>query len=54
MTDYIPKGGICASCKDRLSDCEALPFHTMQVIKRYPDGTKAVKCNQYKRREQSP
>ncbi len=52
MSDYIPKGGICVSCKDRWRDCRGLPFHTMRVIKRYPDGTKAVKCDQYQRMEQ--
>lgn len=47
---HIPKGGICASCVHRLRDCSALPFDQYPTIKRYPDGTQAVKCAEFKRK----
>lgn len=51
MSESQPKGGMCASCKDRNRDCSALPFHQMKVIHRYPDGVKAVRCDRFQRRE---
>jgi len=51
VSDFIPKGGMCAACQQQLKDCSALPFQSMQIIKRYPDGVKAVRCDQFKRRE---
>lgn len=49
---HQPKGGMCTACAHRHSDCSALPFHAMPVIKQYQDGVKAVRCEQFKRKEQ--
>lgn len=48
---YQPKGGMFAACQHRLRNCIALPFDQMKVIKKYPDGTKAVRCDKFKRQE---
>lgn len=47
MTRF-PKGGMCASCVHSKRNCSALPFDRYPVIKRYPDGTQAVKCAEFK------
>lgn len=47
---HFPKGGMCAVCTHSKRDCSALPFGRYPVIKRYPDGTKAVKCAEFKRK----
>lgn len=44
MTSHIPKGSMCTSCSRGSSACAGLPFHSMQPIQRYQDGTTAVKC----------
>lgn len=44
---HQPKGSMCCACSKRQADCSALPFASMQVIKRYPDGIKAVKCEAF-------
>lgn len=41
---HQPKGSMCMSCDNAGPGCASLPFATMPVIKRYPDGVKAVKC----------
>ena len=33
------------SCANSGTSCAALPFASMPVIKRYPDGVLAVKCS---------
>lgn len=47
---YQPKGGMCATCRNIKRDCSGLPFASMPVIKVYPDGTKAVKCKEWERK----
>ena len=47
-TTYQPKGSMCMNCKNASKACGNLPFSTMQILKRYPDGTAAVKCSNYK------
>ena len=45
---YIPKGSMCAVCKNRFNDCSKLPFDAMEVIE--TDGTYAVvKCTEFKK-----
>lgn len=31
-TEYIPKGGMCATCANKNQDCSYLPFESMPVI----------------------
>lgn len=45
----FPKGGMCASCQHKRRDCSALPFDRYPVIKRYRDGTQAVRCAEFRR-----
>lgn len=42
---------MCQVCTKRLDDCTGLDFASMQVIKKYPDGTKAVKCAAFSHKE---
>lgn len=44
--DYIPKGGMCATCVERESDCSQLPFDTMPII-RVDDDVKVVRCTHH-------
>lgn len=46
---HQPKGSMCQVCSKRLDSCAGLDFSAMQVIKVYPDGTKAVKCSSFLR-----
>lgn len=46
---HIPKGSMCMACARRAPECAKLPFHTMPVIKTYPDGIKAVRCAQFQK-----
>lgn len=48
---HQPKGSMCAACQHAARDCSALPFGQMPVIKRYPDGAKAVRCSSFARRD---
>ena len=50
MSSYQPKGGMCATCKNKFSDCSALSFNTMPVIKRDTD-TVIVRCIKFDRGE---
>ena len=50
MSNYQPKGGMCATCKNRLSDCSTLPFRAMPVIKRDDDAV-IVRCIKFDRGE---
>lgn len=46
-TVYIPKGGMCISCKNRLEDCSSLPFDKFPPIDRFKEGDTQyieVKC----------
>jgi len=44
---YIPKGSMCASCKNKFNDCSKLPFDKMKVIE--TDGNySVVKCVEFK------
>lgn len=45
----IPKGGMCMSCTQADKDCSGKDFSSMQPIKIYPDGVKAVKCVDFER-----
>lgn len=46
---HQPKGGMCASCQHKRRDCSTLPFDRYPVIKRYRDGTQAVRCAEFRR-----
>jgi len=48
MISYQPKGGMCATCKNKLSDCSALAFNAMPVIKRDTDAV-IVRCIKFDR-----
>lgn len=42
---YIPKGGMCATCVNRHSDCSHLPFNDYPPLhKGDTDGVVVVKC----------
>jgi hypothetical protein len=43
---YQPKGSMCMSCTRKFEVCK-FDFSKMKVIKVYPDGVKAVKCEHY-------
>lgn len=50
MISYIPKGGMCASCKNILSKCTDLDFKSMQqidIIKLNNDDYIIVKCTNF-------
>ncbi len=47
---YIPKGGMCSTCKSMNNDCRSLLFESMPVIKAYKDGTLVVKCTSWERK----
>lgn len=40
---HFPKGGMRTNCAHSKRDCSALPFDRYPVIKRYHDGTQAVR-----------
>ena len=42
-TTFTPKGGMCVTCKNALSNCSDLPFHSMPVIDRFDDVAR-VRC----------
>lgn len=48
-----PKASMCLACKDCGSDCSGKDFANMQTIKVYPDGVRAVKCDDFERPESS-
>lgn len=43
---YIPKGGMCANCKNFMKDCSKLEFSTMPVIAKDKEVI-VVKCSEY-------
>jgi hypothetical protein len=46
---FVPKGGMCASCIHRLRDCSDLPFKEMRRLNQYTDNGNeivTVACNQ--------
>ncbi len=45
---YIPKGGMCASCKNSTNNCGNLDFASMPVIIR-EDGVAIVICQEFER-----
>ena len=47
---YQPKYGMCATCRNIKRDCSGLQFASMPVIKVYPYGTKAVRCEKWERK----
>ena len=49
MTSF-PEGGMCAVCTHSKRNCSTLPFDRYPVIKRYPDGTQAVRCAEFRRK----
>lgn len=48
---FIPKGGMCATCTQRESNCSHLPFHQMPVMSKCKDVA-IVRCTQYRRATQ--
>jgi hypothetical protein len=46
---HQPKGGMCASCADRVKDCSKLPFEEMPVIRTVGEGVRIVACTEYRR-----
>ena len=48
--EYIPKGGMCATCKDTDKDCSHYDFSKMPPIsKGDADGWVIVKCKHFKK-----
>lgn len=47
---YIPKGSMCINCKNRVVNCQDLPFSTMPVLERWA-GYFVVKCTNYEKLE---
>ncbi|SUB64029.1 Uncharacterised protein [Plesiomonas shigelloides] len=45
---YIPKGSMCAVCKQKNRDCSHLDFERMKVITDY-GWDKIVKCTEFER-----
>lgn len=52
--NHQPKGGMCVACTNCKSDCSGKDFASMQPVKVYPDGVKAVKCSDFKRTPPAP
>jgi hypothetical protein len=50
MTDFQPKGSMCATCRHRDSNCAGLPFHDMPVHRHQPNGTVVVICSEFQKR----
>ena len=50
MTNYQPKGSMCATCRHRDSNCAALPFESMPVYRRQSDGSVVVICSEFQKR----
>ena len=48
MLEYIPKGGMCATCKHQDRDCSHLPFNEMRIID-YNETLAVVKCDEFER-----
>lgn len=50
---HIPKGSMCLVCNNRTSKtCGSLDFAAMKPLKKYPDGTVAVKCSSFDKERQ--
>lgn len=47
---HIPKGGRCAACQHRDTDCSWRDFEAMQPLKKEDELT-IVKCDGFKRRD---
>lgn len=41
---HIPKGSMCVACEHAGDDCSHIDFSEMMPLKKYEDGTVAVKC----------
>ena len=50
MTNFYPKGGMCAGCEKSGADCSALDFSKMPIFKRNAEGSVCVICTKYQRR----
>ena len=48
MSEYIPKGGMCAVCKHVYKKCNHLDFKSMPVIEKKL-SVKVVKCTEFDR-----
>ena len=49
---YIPKGGMCKTCKHFNDDCSHFDFHEMKPIHSSGDGViVTVRCNGYERKQ---
>jgi hypothetical protein len=44
---FIPRGFMCITCKHAFRNCSHLDFEKMQVINKYKDGYKEVKCVEF-------
>lgn len=43
-----PKGGMCATCKNRFEDCTCLDFEAMPILSIEPDEI-VVRCTEFER-----
>lgn len=44
---HYPAGGMCGACIMQDRNCSWLPFPDMPVVRRYADGTAAVRCIEF-------
>jgi hypothetical protein len=50
MSEFIPKGGMCAVCEHREDDCSAIAFEHCPVIEiDHADNVRVVKCVEFER-----
>jgi hypothetical protein len=48
MSEFIPKGGMCAVCEHRDEDCSAIEFKHCPVIEiDHSEDVKVVKCGDF-------
>jgi hypothetical protein len=50
MSEFIPKGGMCAVCEHRDEDCSAIEFkHCLVIEIDHSEDVKVVKCGDFER-----
>ena len=49
MTEFVPRGFMCAGCTKKFQKCNHLNFSEMPPIKKYPDNVVEVRCLEFKR-----
>jgi hypothetical protein len=49
MKTYQPKGGMCATCRNKFKDCSGLNFSEMPKLKAISDKVIIVRCTKFDR-----